>query len=73
VCCLHYIHLCLIILSVIIRHLLWTGFFSADCLFFCRLKINHDSHEFILEVGTITNKTYPVVTQTHPEETEGST
>ncbi len=23
---------------------------------FCRLKINHDSHEFILEFGTITNK-----------------
>jgi hypothetical protein len=27
-------------------------------LFFCRLKINHDSHEFILEIGTIANNTY---------------
>ncbi len=26
------------------------------CLFFCRLKINHDSHEFILESGTIMNR-----------------
>jgi hypothetical protein len=24
-------------------------------LFFCRLKINHDSHEFILEFGTVAN------------------
>jgi hypothetical protein len=26
------------------------------CLFFRRLKINHDSHEFILESGTVANK-----------------
>jgi hypothetical protein len=26
-----------------------------DCLFFRRLKINHDSHEFILEIGTVAN------------------
>jgi hypothetical protein len=25
------------------------------CLFLCRLKINHDSYEFILEFGTIAN------------------
>jgi hypothetical protein len=25
------------------------------CLFFRRLKINHDSHEFILESGTVAN------------------
>ncbi len=25
------------------------------CLFFCTLKINHDSHEFILEFGTVAN------------------
>jgi hypothetical protein len=24
-------------------------------VYFCRLKINHDSHEFILEFGTIAN------------------
>jgi hypothetical protein len=33
-----------------------TGFFSTYCLFFCRLKINHDSYEFILEFGTVANK-----------------
>ncbi len=27
------------------------------CLFFCRLKINHESHEFILESGTVANNT----------------
>ncbi len=26
-----------------------------SCLFFRRLKINHDSHEFILEFGTDAN------------------
>jgi hypothetical protein len=26
-----------------------------DCLFFCRLKINHDSLEFIFEFSTIAN------------------
>jgi hypothetical protein len=26
-----------------------------DCLFSCRLKINQDSHEFILEFGTVAN------------------
>ncbi len=44
--------LCLINLSVIIRHCYWLDF-SIDCLFFCRLKINHDSHGFILEFGTV--------------------
>ncbi len=29
-----------------------------DVYFLCRLKINHDSHEFILEFGTVANKTY---------------
>ncbi len=24
-------------------------------LFFCRLKINHESHEFILDPGTVAN------------------
>jgi hypothetical protein len=28
-----------------------------DCLFFRRLKINHDSHEFIFKFGTIANIT----------------
>ncbi len=33
-----------------------SGFFITDlCLFFCRLKINHDYHEFILEFGTVAN------------------
>jgi hypothetical protein len=27
-------------------------------LIFRRLKINHDSHEFILEFGTVTNKKF---------------
>jgi hypothetical protein len=33
---------------------------SLSCLivyFLCRLKINHDSHEFILEFGTVVNNT----------------
>jgi hypothetical protein len=43
-------------LFVTIHHLLLTEFFSIDfCLFFCRLKINHDSHEFIPEFGTVEN------------------
>ncbi len=28
------------------------------CLFLCRLKINHDTHEFILEYSTVTNNYY---------------
>ncbi len=28
------------------------------CLFSRRLKINHDSHEFILESGTVANSNY---------------
>ncbi len=32
-----------------------TEFSSAGCLFFCRLKKNHDSHEFSLEFGTFAN------------------
>ncbi len=28
------------------------------CLFFRRLKINHESHEFILESGTVANSKY---------------
>jgi hypothetical protein len=27
----------------------------SDVYFLCRLKINHDSHEFILEFGTVAN------------------
>jgi hypothetical protein len=27
------------------------------CLFFCRLKINHVSHEFLLDFGTVANNT----------------
>jgi hypothetical protein len=26
------------------------------CLFFCRLKVNHDSHEFILVLGIVANR-----------------
>ncbi len=33
----------------------WPNFSLHDCLFFCRLKIKHDSHEFILEFGTVAN------------------
>jgi hypothetical protein len=28
------------------------------CLFFRRLKINHEPHEFILDPGTVANNTY---------------
>jgi hypothetical protein len=36
-----------------------SGFCNTDwCLFFCRLKINRDSHEFILESGTVANSTF---------------
>ncbi len=39
-------------LSVFVR----PDFSNIDwCLFFCRLKINHDSHEFILKLGTVAN------------------
>jgi hypothetical protein len=31
------------------------------CLFFRRLKINHDSHEFILESGTVANMCTPSI------------
>jgi hypothetical protein len=34
---------------------------TYKCLFFCRLKINHESHEFILESGTVVNTTYILV------------
>jgi hypothetical protein len=37
-------------------HMLLNEFLPTDCLFFCRLKRNHDSHEFILEFGTVANK-----------------
>jgi hypothetical protein len=35
---------------------IWMG--ARLTYFFCRLKINLDSHEFILEIGTIANNTY---------------
>ncbi len=37
---------------------LWLGnwFTLLTAVYFCRLKINHDSHEFILESGTVANK-----------------
>jgi hypothetical protein len=54
---LHNICSRLIILLMIIYHLSIDRIFSlSDCLFFCRLKINHDSHEFILEFGTVANR-----------------
>jgi hypothetical protein len=34
--------------------------YNNRCLFFCRLKINHESHEFILDSATVTNS-YPYV------------
>ncbi len=49
----------LLMLDYVVRDYLlltFSGFFLTDCLFFCRLKINHDSHEFILEFGTVANK-----------------
>jgi hypothetical protein len=30
--------------------------YNNRCLFFRRLKINHESHELILESGTVTDK-----------------
>jgi hypothetical protein len=52
---LQYICLCLIMLSMII-HVYISGFFPLLIVyFFCRLKINHDSHEFILEFSTVAN------------------
>jgi hypothetical protein len=39
-------------------------------IFLRRLKINHVSHEFILEFGTVTNSTYhryPIPTIYHPD------
>jgi hypothetical protein len=35
----------------------WNYSYDNRCLFFRRLKINHESHEFILESGTVTNST----------------
>ncbi len=31
------------------------GFAILIGVYFCRLKVNHDTHEFILESGTIAN------------------
>jgi hypothetical protein len=33
----------------------WNYSYNNRCLFFRRLKINHESHEFILESGTVAN------------------
>ncbi len=52
--CLHCICSYLIMSSLIVRCSYFL-IFPTDCLFFCRLKINHDSHEFILEFGTVAN------------------
>jgi hypothetical protein len=53
-CRLRYISSCLIMMPMIIVarifHILLT-----DCLFFRRLKIKHDSHEFVLDFGTVAN------------------
>jgi hypothetical protein len=46
-CCIFYTHDCS--LSVFCTVPIY-------CLFFHRLKINHDSHEFILEFGTVANR-----------------
>jgi hypothetical protein len=48
------------IMSYLYSSLLVLNYFLLydSCLlayFFCRLKINHDSHEFILEFGTVAN------------------
>ncbi len=52
--CLHYIaHVWLCSLWLFLVCI--ARFFPSGCLFFCRLKINHDSHEFILEFGTVAN------------------
>ncbi len=57
--CLQYICSCLIVVhDYLCLHL--PDFSPTDCLFFCRLKINHDSHEFILEFGTNAN-TYNLI------------
>jgi hypothetical protein len=53
--CLRYIYMCPIFSFIIIHHLMLTGFFYTDCSFFYKLKINHDSYEFILEFGTVAN------------------
>ncbi len=37
-------------------------FYNTDwCLFFCRLKINYDSHKFILEFSTVANNSNQVL------------
>ncbi len=35
--------------------LLYDSCLVPDCLFFCRLKTSHDSHELILEFSTAVN------------------
>ncbi len=49
---LHYILTCFIFGSLSVFCIV-----PIDCLFFRRLKIYHDSHEFILEFGTVANTT----------------
>jgi hypothetical protein len=34
---------------------------------FCRLKINHDTHEFILDSGIVANNKYPPKWFRYPE------
>ncbi len=46
---------CLIMLPMIV-HVPISRFLVLIEFIFCRLKINHDSHEFILEFGTVTNR-----------------
>jgi hypothetical protein len=44
----------------------WNYSSNNRCLFFRRLKINHESHEFILESGTVANSTALTVHTSSP-------
>jgi hypothetical protein len=46
------------VLLVCLEIILYPGLIHfTDCCLFSQVKINHDSHEFILESGTVANNT----------------
>jgi hypothetical protein len=59
-----YLSSCNIVYSHNMLHFLYSGNLIRNinwCLFFRRLKINHESHEFILESGTVANNYYLLI------------
>ncbi len=74
VCIVIIMHSCLISLCIhIIVSLLLQGIWSVILIgaYFCRLKINHDTHEFILESATFANSLFLTEHWLTTQEEEG--